>query len=296
MITNSIVESESRLDGFERYVVGLAALICAGGLVLLSLLGPLGLGLISYKTSISALYQVEGQDLVNLLLIAPLCLIGGILHFRKDENSKYFLILVPIYTVLYVGYAYGVGMEWSNSQYTGNSEQYFWLYLLLMITGFILLLSSLSMFSEENVPDFNPKSLKIYIGFITVFLVLFALMWFREIIEVLTIGNTSSGSYLDSPTVFWAVKYLDTGFTIPLGFISLYLLATRPKKAYPFMLLFFGFFITLSTAVFAMAIVMLLNGDPSLQAEGLVIFPILMILAYAGFFYLIKDKIPWLNR
>ncbi|MHA2296995.1 MAG: hypothetical protein ACXAEU_13860 [Candidatus Hodarchaeales archaeon] len=97
-------------------------------------------------------------------------------------------------------------------------------------------------------------------------------------------------------TTFWVIKYLDLGFTIPLGFIGLYLLITRPKKAYPLMLLFYGFFITLSTAVNAMALIMLLNADPEFQLEGLVIFPVLMALAYAGFFYLIKNKIPWLNK
>ncbi|MFW9993048.1 MAG: hypothetical protein ACFFD4_13475 [Candidatus Odinarchaeota archaeon] len=296
MTANAMIETESRLEDFERYVVVLAALVCAGALVLLSLLGPLGLGLIAYKTSQSALYQVEGQDLVNLLFITPVCLIGGILHLLKRENSKYFLILVPIYTVLYTGYAYGVGMEWSNSQYTGNSENYFWLYLILMVGGLILLLSSLSMFTEDDAPDFNPRNLRIYIGLVAFFLSAFALMWFREIIDVVTTGNTSTGSYLESPTVFWVVKYLDTGFTIPLGFIGLYLLATRPKKAYPLMLLFFGFFITLSTAVFAMAIVMLVNGDPTLQVEALAIFPVLMILAYTGFFYLIKSKISRFNK
>ncbi|MFX0092208.1 MAG: hypothetical protein ACFFBD_10640, partial [Candidatus Hodarchaeota archaeon] len=99
-----------------------------------------------------------------------------------------------------------------------------------------------------------------------------------------------------SPNVFWVVKYLDLGLTIPLGFLGLYLFLTRPKQAYPILLLFFGFFITLATAVNAMGYIMLMNQDPELQVGGLVIFGILMLLAYAGFFYLIKAKLPWFKE
>jgi len=72
------------------------------------------------------------------------------------------------------------------------------------------------------------------------------------------------------------------------------LMLSKPKKAYPLVLLFFGFFITLGTAVNASAIVEVINKDPSItgsNAGGLVIFPVLGILAYAGLFYLIKGKL-----
>jgi hypothetical protein len=102
------------------------------------------------------------------------------------------------------------------------------------------------------------------------------------------------GSYATAPTVFWVIRYLDLGVTIPLGFIALYLMLTRPRTAYPIILLFFGFFVTLGTAVNTMAIVQLQSGDPEIAgaaAAGLVIFPVLGVLAWAGLLYLIKDKI-----
>ncbi|MHA1170046.1 MAG: hypothetical protein ACTSP4_13985 [Candidatus Hodarchaeales archaeon] len=281
-----------RTETFERYLVGITAIIVAGMLTIMAVMGPLVLGIISYKTSNSALYQTQGQDLVNLILLVPLCVAGAILHLKDDDRSKYFLILVPIYVLLYTGYAYGVGMEWSNQLYTGNSEQFFWIFLILMIGSLILLFASYSMFTERDAPKFDARSLKIYITLVAAFLVMFTMMWFKEIVEVITTGNTSSGSYLESPSVFWVVKYLDLGITIPLGFIGLYLLGTRPAKAYPLILAFFGFFVTLSMAVNAMMVVMILNNDPGVQAEGLVIFPVLMLLSLAGFFYLVKDKIP----
>ena len=278
---------------FERYVVSATALVCAGVLTILAILGPLGLDIIKHRASQSAIYQIQGQDIVNLVLLAPLCLIGGILHLKRNENAKYFLIMVGIYTFLYTGLAYGIGQEWSL--YEGNIEHYFWLFYILIIGGLILLISSFSMFHETDAPEFNPKNLRIYIGLMIIFLAMFSMMWIKEILEVVTTGDTSTGSYLDSPNVFWVIRYFDLGITIPLGFIGLYLLGTRPKKAYPLMLAFYGFFVTLSTAVLAMAAVMLLSDDPMVQTEGLFIFPILSILAWIGFFYLIKSKLPWFN-
>jgi hypothetical protein len=76
--------------------------------------------------------------------------------------------------------------------------------------------------------------------------------------------------------------------------MALYMMLTRPKTAYPIILLFFGFFVTLGTAVNTMALVQLMSGDPELAgtvAAGLFIFPVLGILAWAGFLYLVKDKI-----
>lgn len=284
---------ESKHEVFERYVVGCTAILCAVVLVLIAILGPLGLGIMEHRTSQSGVYQLMGQDLADLLLLTPLLLIGGILHLMKRDSSKYFLILTPI-TLIYTGLSYGIGQEWSNPAYTGNIENYFWLFWTMVVGGLIIGMSSLSMFTTDDAPEFDRKGLRIYVGLLSVFLLLFAFMWSSEIFEVIATGNTASGSYQSAPTVFWVIRYLDLGISIPLGFISLYLIITRPKRAYPVILLFFGFFVTLGTAVNTMALVMVLSGDPEIAgaaAAGLVIFPVLGILSWASFYYLVKDKI-----
>ncbi|MCF2136365.1 MAG: hypothetical protein K9W43_03910 [Candidatus Thorarchaeota archaeon] len=290
---NDIQITEPRHVIFERYATGVTALLTAITLVLTTIWGPAVLGIIQYRTSQSGIYQMMGQDWVNLLLMAPLLIVGGLLHMKKHSGGKYFLILTPI-TLIYTGLSYGVGQEWSSSSYGGNAEHYAWLFLIMMISGLILAMSSYSMFSPDDSPNFAGRGVKIYVSLMTLFLFFFASMWMSEMSEVMTTGGTASGTYASTPTLFWVVRYLDLGFTIPLGLLALYLLLTRPRKAYPMILLFFGFFITLGTAVNAMAIVQLLSGDPELAgavAAGLVIFPILGILSYAGLFYLLKDKI-----
>ncbi|HEX9907505.1 MAG TPA: hypothetical protein VGB78_03440 [Thermoplasmata archaeon] len=272
------------------YVVGVTALISGVVLMAISLLGPLWLGSIQYRTSQSGIWQIEGGDLVNLVLMVPLLLVGGVLQLLRRGSSKYFLVLTPL-TLMYVGLSIGLGQEWGNPAYTGNVESYSWLYFVVIIGGLLLLISTLSMFRPEDAPDFKPRGLRIYVAVMALFLVAFALMWLSELAQVVTTGDTSSGSYHETPVIWWLVRYLDLGFTIPLGFIALYLLLTKTKRVYPLVLLFFGFFVTLGTGVLAMGVIMTLEHDPTNQASALPVFGALAVLAWIGLLYLVKDKL-----
>ncbi|MFW9928752.1 MAG: hypothetical protein ACFFD1_05130, partial [Candidatus Thorarchaeota archaeon] len=272
---------------------GLLAIVLGILLIILSIFGPLIFGIIKYKTSSSSIYQIQGQDLVNLLIISPICIIGGIMQILNNKTAKYFLASVPIYISFYTGLAYGIGAEWSHPAYNGeyNSNQYFWLFLILIFGGLFLAFYSVSQFSEIDVPHFSKKSIRIFSLVWLIFICMFFLLWLSEILQVNLTGDTLNGSYLEAPTSFWTVKYLDLGITLPLGFLSLYLFNTRPKRAYPYLLLFFSFFVILTLAVNMMMLVMIINHDPLVQPEGMIIFPILFILSFSGYFYLIKEKI-----
>ncbi len=280
---------------FPWYFVGAVAVFSGIVLGAVALLGPLGTGAIQYRTSQSGTWQIEGADLVNLLLITPILLIGGVLQILRKDSSRYFLILSPV-TLMYTGLTVGIGQEWGNPAYTGNIEDYSWLFLVLIVGGLIILVASLSMFTERDAPEFDRKRLRIYVGIMTLFLMMFALMWISELAQVVTTGETSSGSYQETPTLWWTIRYFDLGVTIPLGFVGLFLLLTRTKKAYPLVLLFFGFFITLGTAVFSMGAIMTLNNDPEAQPGALPLFGVLAVLSWAGLLYLVKDKLHLRRR
>jgi len=277
-------------ERFENYLVGCLAIIAGAILIYLAILGPLWMNEILYKTSESAKYQTMAQDLINLCILAPLLLMGGVLTLIHDERNKHLLILTPVY-LLYYALSYGIGMEWSDNRYTGNSQYYFWAFLGVMIIGLIILMYIPGQFSDSDVPEFSRRQLMIYITLVAIFLLVFAFQWILEVREVLQTGNTSSGSYLAAPTVFWVIRYFDLGISIPLGFISLYLLATRTKTAYPYILLFFGFFVTMILTVNTMGLFMYFNNDPELQQADLYVFWALGILALTGYLILVKDKI-----
>ncbi len=231
-----------------------------------------------------------GVDIVNLILIVPMLLIGGTLLLLRRDGAKYFLILTPL-TLFSLALEAGVGQEWT--MYSGNVERYVWLFIIEIIVALVLLVGTLPMFTERDAPRFGPKSLRIYVGLVTLLLIVFTVMWVQELIQVSTTGNTPSGSYLNAPVAFWMVRFMDLGITIPLGFLGMYLLLTRPESAYSLVLLFFGFFVTMGTSVTAMGIVMIANNDPEAQAGAIIIFPLLTTMAWSGLLYLIKDKAPW---
>lgn len=273
---------------------GITAFVCAATLIAISILGPAILDVIHYRTSQSVIWQTQAFDITNLILVVPLLVVGGIFVLLKKNSSKYFLILTPI-MLMYSGLEYGISQEWGNPAYSGNSEAFSGLFLTLTIGGLILLLGSLSRFTSKDAPNFNPKWLRVYVAVMAAFLLMFVFMWSSQLMEVISTGNTASGDYLAAPTGWWMVKFMDLGITIPIGFITLLLLLSKPKKAYPLVLLFFGFFITLGTAVNASAIIEVINKDPTTTSgtgvAGLVIFPVLALLSYGGLFYLIKDKV-----
>jgi len=289
-------ESESKVEPMiPWYVVSVTAFVCASAVIAIALLGPLLLESIQYRTSQSGIWQIQGGDLVNLLLISPILLIGAVLHLLRKDGSKYFLVLTPV-VLMYTGLSIGIGQEWSNPEYSGNVEDYSWLYLIIIIGGLILLVASLSMFTEKDAPEFKKRGLRIYVAVMVLFLLMFAAMWISELAEVMRTGDTASGSYESTPTIWWTVRYLDLGVTIPVGFLALFLLATKPRRAYSLALLFFGFFVTLGTAVLSMGVMMTINDDPEAQTGALPIFAVLAALSWIGLLYLVKDKLSAIWR
>ncbi len=276
------------------YAVGSVAILCAIVLALAAVLGPLGTHSIHYRTSQSTLWQLEGADLVNLFVIVPILVIGGVLQLLRRDSSKYFLILTPI-TLMYTGFSVGIGQEWGNPAYTGNSEQYSWLFMVMVIGGLILLISTLSMFQGADAPRFSRRGLIVYVAVMSLFLALFAFMWLSELQQVMFEGNTTAGGYAEAPVVWWTVRFLDLGISIPLGFLSLFVLLTQPRRGYPLVLLFFGFFVTLGTAVLAMGANMTLSNDPQAQPGSLIVFGGLAALSWGGLLYLVKDRLPKLG-
>ncbi len=293
-MADSETASERRREDLlpRSLLIGMAFL---GAIVVATaaVLGPLFLGVIQYRTSQSGIWQAMGVDAVNLLIMVPALAIGGALLLLRRDGAKYFLILTPV-TLFSLAFEAGAGQEWSL--YPGNAERYAWLFIVEVIVALVLLIGTMPMFSEKDAPRFRKSSLRLYVAFVTLLLVLFTVMWLQELVQVATTGNTATGSYANSPVAFWMVRFMDLGVTIPLGFLGMYLLLTRPERAYSLVLLFFGFFVTMGTSVTAMGLVMFVNHDPEAQASALLIFPLLTVMAWAGLLYLVKDKLPWSRK
>lgn len=271
---------------FERIFV--AALSIATGIMLiyLAIEGPLFLQHIKYKTAGIINNQLVGQDMVNMFVLSPILIVAGITLYLKKKIAPYLLIITPLFLIYYV-LSYTIGWEWSSPEYSGNSESYTFHFLFILISSLIMLLYSLSIFPQNVESTFRKKGLIVYSVLFSFFLLIFASMWIKEVLEVMSTGTTRA--YDVAPTAFWLVRIFDLGFTIPLGLISVYLLWVRPETTYPVQFMFYGFFLTMIIAVNAMGISMFLKDDPTFLMRDLVVFLILAGIVLTGFIYILKN-------
>ncbi|MDP4144759.1 MAG: hypothetical protein Q8936_09835 [Bacillota bacterium] len=281
-----IINLRSVRDDFEKVFISTLSIVSGIIIAYLSILGPLFLNKILYKTSRAALYQMQAQDLTNLIFISPILILAGILLLLEKSVYKHLLILSPISTIYYA-LSYTLGMEWSSPIYTGNSEKFFYYFLFLIVSSLIIMFYAISRFDENINFKLNKKFLVIYSIIFILACLAFASMWMKEVNQVINIGTTTS--YNETPTLFWVIRCFDLGFTIPLGFISLYLLWTRPSQSLAIQLLFYGFFLTTGIAVNAMGFFMYINDDPAFSSGTMVVFLILLAVICSGYIYILKN-------
>ncbi len=273
-------------NSFERIFVSFISILTGLTLIYLAIEGPLFLHHIKYKTAELINNQLVGQDIVNMFLLSPILIVGGVTLFFKKRISQFLLIITPLYLIYFV-LSYTIGCEWSSPKYFGNSELYTYYFLFILISSLIILLYSLSIFPKNMVATFNRKGLILYSFLFSIFLLIFASMWLKEIQEVISTGTTRA--YDIAPTSFWVIRIFDLGFSIPLGLISVYLLWTRPNTTYSIQFMFYGFFLTMIIAVNAMGFVMFLKNDPTFMFRDLIMFLILALIIFIGFFYVTRN-------
>ena len=271
---------------FERIFVTFISIATGITLVYLAIEGPLFLHHIKYKTAEVINNQLVGQDIVNMFILSPILIIGGIALFFRKKISKYLLIMTPLYLIYFV-LSYTIGCEWSSTKYTGNSESYTFYFLFILISSLILLLYSLSIFPKNVESRFRKKGLALYSVLFTVFILIFASMWIKEVLEVVSTGTTRA--YDIAPAAFWLVRIFDLGFTVPFGLISVYLLWVKPDTTYPVQFMFYGFFLTMIIAVNSMGLVMFLSNDPTFLIRDLIVFSILALIIFIGFIYVLRN-------
>lgn len=282
---NNTEESNS-IFRFERIFVAVLALVSGLILIYLAVQGPLFLNNIRYKTAEVINNQLIAQDIVNMFLLSPVLIAGAIALIFRKPAAGYLLVITPLY-LIYYALSYTIGWEWSSAQYSGNNEQYTFWFLFILISSLIILLYSLTLIPSDARAVFSIKGLTIYTISLLFLLLIFASMWIKEILEVISTGTTRG--YDIAPTAFWLVRTFDLGFTIPLGIISVYLLWTRPGSSFRIQFLFYGFFMTMIIAVNAMGFTMLIKKDPTFMMRDLIVFLVLAIIIFSGFLFIFRS-------
>jgi hypothetical protein len=213
---------------FEQYAVGSVAVLVGLAIGAVSILGPLALDLIRYRWSAYSILIVAGQDLIHLFLIAPICLAGGSLRIIGSPRSKYLLVAVGPY-LIYQFALLAIAPEWAHADYasqSATSQNFFWLYVVIVFGGLLFTFDSLSQLLPERTPPLNRSVLTIIFLYTVAFTAFLSVLWISQILNVLTDGVTVQ-AYFRAPTVFWWIRIFDLGAVVPLILLSLYAFITR---------------------------------------------------------------------
>jgi hypothetical protein len=119
----------------KRRMTGVALILLGLGLAVSAILGPLGLGIISFRVSPSAQIQLLGGEFVSLVVAAPVAIPAGVLWLQGHRLAPALAIGPAMYAV-YTYVQFILGPDYRS--YPGNNESLFPLYVLLTILSWTL--------------------------------------------------------------------------------------------------------------------------------------------------------------
>jgi hypothetical protein len=236
------------------------ALFLLGGLVLLyAVLGPLILDVIHFRTSVSGLNQIRGGDLAALVVVVPVCFAVGWLA-RRGHPAAPVLALAPAIFAMYTYSQLILGNEYL--QRPGNVERFFPLLLALFVLAAAVALRCWGLARPEDLPS-SSRRLNRGSGVTLVLIATFIVLGLHLPTLVDALRDQPSGvAYLDTPTLFWVVKFYDLGIVAPAALVvgvgSLRRSPWARRPAYAIL----GGYVLLAWSVSGMAWSMLLGGDP----------------------------------
>jgi len=237
-----------------------AGLLALGiGVAVCALLGPLALGVIAYRTSVTSLDQIVGADAVGLFLVAPLSIAAGVLVLRGRRGAA----LLGLAPAVFAAYTYTqliVGNEYLDRP--GNVERFFPLLLGVFVLAVAVVIGAWSVSAADPLPGPSLRADRVA-GVAVLAIAGFVVLGLHlpGYLDALSSAPTSVG-YLSSPTAFWLVKFMDLGLVVPaavavgIGTLRHRRWAQRPLSA------LVGGYALLGASVAAMAIIMFLKDDP----------------------------------
>ncbi|MEV4488660.1 hypothetical protein AB0K04_00920 [Micromonospora coxensis] len=244
------------VDRYRPLSVALTAL--AAAMATASLVGPLGLDLMRYRTSPTTLNQLLGSDAAALFVMTPLALAAAVLAYRRHPVAP------PLATGVagYALYTYAqviIGQEYLRLP--GTVERFF----PLLLAVFLLAEAVLMLAWRALPPSLPAPSTRLRRATGTTLLVAAGFLTFGlHLPSILTAWTdpTALTEYASSPTPFWMVKLMDLGIVVPaavaVGVGVLRRAGWAQRMAYPLLI----WLTCLAVSVTSMAVVMLADGDP----------------------------------
>lgn len=244
-----------------------------------ALLGPFVFEIIEYRFSGSLINQGIGLDVVALCAVFPVAVVASVLMWRA-HHAGLILAFIPSTFAIYMLPQYAIGPEYLRL--SGNNEQFFLLHLGLFVLAMGVFLFSWNAVEDERLrphsrPSDRMRALVLFAvaGFILVG------RWLPALIEI-TQGTPALADFRENPTSFLLIGWLDLGIIVPAAIVSGIglLRATRwaRKAAYAVI----AWFALVPASIAAMAITMVVNGDPNADTDTMWVFTVAAALFTAG--------------
>lgn len=261
--------------------LGIALIVLAAGIVGVAILGPFGMDAIRYHVVDDVLNQVTGADAAAVFVVAPVCLLAGVLALRGHRAAPA-LALGPAGFSVYTYAQLALGGDFAARP--GNSERFFPLFLALFILGGWILVRAWLAIDPARLPGLSDR-LRTVAGTTLVVLALFLTFGLHlgGVIDVIN-GEPHAVEYTQSPAVFWIVKLMDLGIVVPLALVAGVGLLRDRHWATKLSSGILGWGALLGSSVAGMGIVMIANDDPASSiglTTGFVVFA-LIFLVLAG--------------
>ncbi|MFG2045468.1 hypothetical protein [Dactylosporangium sp. NPDC048998] len=258
-----------------------AGLILLGAVVAATaVLGPLVTGVLRYHTSGTTLNQVMGGDAAALAVVAPYCLVVGVLSLRGHPAAPV-LALPPAVFAVYTFTQLIVGQEYLRLP--GNSERYFPLLFSGFLVGGLIAVTAWRTIDAPRLPAMSRRLDRLAAG------VLFAVAFFLVLQHMPSLADAlrdtpTRAEYVSSPTPFWLVKLMDLGIVVPAAIAAGVGAARGAAWARTPVYAIVGAYTLLGASVAGMGITMYVNNDPDASlavAAGFTLFA--LVFAWLSF-------------
>jgi hypothetical protein len=116
----------------QERALAIALVALALGVAANSILGPVGLGLMRYRTSATTLNQLLGSDAAALFVVVPITVAAAVLAFRRHPVAPLVAVGIGVYA-LYTYAQVIIGQEYLRLP--GNVDRFFPLLLTIFIVA-----------------------------------------------------------------------------------------------------------------------------------------------------------------
>lgn len=240
--------------------------VLALALVLNSLLGPLGLGLIDYPISPTLQNQLIGLEIVTLALVAPVSIAAGVLALRGHRAAGPVAFGPAAYTA-YMFAQYVLGPEYAAFNAVVLFD------LGVFAAGVVLAAGAAAITDARSLPATTPARQRLY-GVILLALAAFVVSRYLGPL----LGGAMPAEFADARTFFWSIVLLDLGLVVPATIASAVALFRRTPSALTALYAVLGWFVLVPPSVMSMAAVMVVRSDPAGSVGQVVVLGVVAVV------------------